>query len=92
MEPGETAQMEMTIGSLTNPSGKYEPTSGDEGDGQWIEINKGAQATGYCFLGELRCWTTDINLWVEDDGVEENKIGRIITELPINTPWGVDFY
>ena len=92
LQPGEEAMMTVWISTLMNPSGKYEPTSGDEGDRQDVEINRGAECIGICFLGELRCETEGIIIWIIDDGVEDNKIGVIDTPLPYVTPWSVDFY
>ncbi len=48
MQPGAIASLIIYIETLPNPSGKYEPTSGDEGDEQNIEINARAhpQQTG----------------------------------------------
>ena len=92
LEPGETACLAVCIGTLANPSGKFEPTTGDENDGQWVEINSGAGIVGYCYLGELSASTAGIRIEIEDDGFPENGIGRIMTPLPFVTPWGVDFY
>ncbi len=92
LEPGETEALGICIGTLANPSGKFEPTTGDEGDGQWVEMNRGAEMVGYCYLGELSASTTGIRIEIEDDGGPENGIGSIVTPLPFVTPWGVDFY
>lgn len=92
LQPGEEAVMTVWISTLMNPSGKYEPTSGDEGDGQDIEMNRGAKCVAMCFLGELRCETQGITIVIIDDGIEDNKIGLIETPLPFVTPWSVDFY
>ena len=92
LQPGEEAVMTVWISTLMNPAGKYEPTSGDEGDGQDVEINRGAECTGMCFLGELRCETEGITIGIIDDGGEDNKMGVIDTHLPYVTPWSVDFY
>ncbi len=92
LQPGDEATMTVWISTLMNPSNKYEPTSGDEGDSQWVEVNRGAGCTGTCYLGELSCETEGIAIRIIDDGVNDNKIGVIETPLPYMTPWSVDFY
>ena len=88
LEPGETATLEIWIGTLPNPSGKYEPTSGDEGDWQDIEINRGANITATSELGILFAQTGNITLIIEDDGTRENGIAIITSPtLPYSTPW-----
>jgi len=87
LEPGEMVYLRMVIATLQNPAGKYEPTSGDDGDSQWVLINRGAAVTGLCFYGMLQTQTEGISIQVEDDGVEGNGIARIVTPLPYETPW-----
>jgi hypothetical protein len=89
--PGETATLEIWIQTLPNNSGKYEPTSGDEGDGQYLEINRGANITATSDLGPLFAQTENITLRIEDNGIPNDGIGIIVDPpLPYSTPWACD--
>jgi len=93
LEPGETACLEILIQTLPNPSGKYEPTSGDEGDWQDIEINEGATVTATSPFNGLTATTGSITLIITDNGIEEDGIGVIDSpQLPYSTPWAEDTY
>jgi len=90
--PGEQATLEIWIQTLPNPSQKekYEPTSGDEGDSQDIEINRGASITATSELGPLSATTENITLTIVDDDIPENGIAIITPPLPYSTPWAQD--
>lgn len=90
--PGEVASLEIWIRTLMNPKGKYEPTSGDEGDSQDIEINEGATVTALSLMNTLSATTEGITILIEDDSVQGNGIGVIATELPYLTPYAEDRY
>ena len=94
LTPSEKATLEIWIGTLPNPSEsgtKYEPTSGDEGDSQPIEINRGANMTATSELGTLFAQTENITLTIVDDGTSGNGIGRIDSPtLSYSTPWASD--
>ena len=91
--PDETACLEILIQTLPNPSGKYEPTSGDEGDWQDIEINEGATVSATSPFNGLTATTGSITLIITDNGIEEDGIGLIDSpELPYSTPWAEDSY
>jgi len=91
IESGDTEYLEVYLETLPNPSGKYEPTSGDEGDWQDIEINEGANVTASSAQGLLKAMTEDITLQIVDDGIEDNGIGLIQSPvLPYYTPWAKD--
>jgi len=91
LAPGERATLEIWIETLPNPSGKYEPTTGDEGDGQTIEINRGANITATYDYGTLFAQTENITLTITDDGIQDNGIGLISAPtLPYSTPWASD--
>ena len=95
--PGEVECLEIWIDTLPNNSGKHEPTSGDDGDGQDVEINSGAVLVAHSEFGLLEAETLGITLWVEDDGVLENGVGLMyilvgedLLPLPYSTPWAED--
>ena len=91
MDPGDVETLEICIYTLPNPSGKYEPTSGDEGDGQTIEINEGATVTATSPFGVLSATTEDIMLTITDDGIPDNGLGIIASPtLPYSTPKAED--
>jgi len=92
LNPGKSASLVIWIETLQNPTGKYEPTSGDEGDGQDLEINEGAKVTAESLLSSLSATTGGITIHIVDDDVEGNGIGRIDTELPCSTGWAEDRY
>jgi len=86
--PNENATLEIWIETLPNNSGKYEPTSGDDGDSQLLDINRGANVTATSELGTLFAQTGNITLTITDDGIQENGIGLIAApQLPYSTPW-----
>ena len=94
------AYLEIWIETLPNPTGKYEPTSGDCGDSQDLPINQGANVTAKSIFDTLFAETRDITLWIEDDGIPGNGIGivkvllseGVYTDLPYQTPWDEDRY
>jgi len=91
--PNEQAKLEIWIQTLPNASqkDKYEPTSGDEGDSQNIEINRGATITATSELGHLSATTENITLTIADDSVQDNNLAIISTPpLPYSTPWTQD--
>lgn len=89
--PNEQAKLEIWIQTLPNPTGKYEPTSGDEGDSQDIEINRGATITATSELGPLSATTENITLTIADDNIQGNNLAIISTPpLPYSTPWTQD--
>lgn len=89
--PSERATLEIWIETLRNPAGKYEPTSGDEGDWQYIEINRGANITATYDSRTLFAETEEITLTIVDDGIQGNGIGLISAPpLPYSTPWAWD--
>lgn len=89
--PDEQAILEIWIQTLRNPSEKYEPTSGDEGDSQDIEINKGATITATSELGPLSATTENITLTIIDDSIQGNNLAIISAPpLPYSTPWTQD--
>lgn len=93
LEPQETACLKILLQTLPNPTGKYEPTSGDEGDWQDIEINEGATVTAISPFKGLTATTGSITLIIVDNGIEEDGIGVIESpELPYSTPWAEDRY
>lgn len=87
IKTGETLEARIWIETLPNPSGKYEPTSGDEGDGQYIEINSGATLWIETGEGTFSATTDDIIIQISDNGVEGDDIGVISPDLPIITDW-----
>ncbi|MCD6155293.1 MAG: DUF11 domain-containing protein [Candidatus Verstraetearchaeota archaeon] len=93
LNPGEEATLVIWIGTLRNPRGKYEPTSGDDCCcmcWQCLEINRGAMVTATSPYGILFAVTGRINIRIVDDGTPGNGIGRIATTLPYVTCWAVD--
>jgi len=92
LRPGEEAYLVVWVETLQNPTGRHEPTCGDEGDGQDLEVNGGATVTATSPFKRLTATTEGITILIEDDGVEGNGIGRIMTPLPHETPWAEDRY
>ena len=92
LAPGESASLMIDIETLRNPQDKYEPTSGDEGDSQDLEINEGATVTAETSLATLSATTGGITLQIVDDNTPENNIGSIATNLPYSTAWAEDRY
>jgi len=90
LAPNEIASLEIWIQTLQNPSDKYEPTSGDEGDRQYLEINRGANITATSELGPLFAQTEGITLTIVDDDTQGNGIAMITPTLPYSTPWAQD--
>lgn len=92
LAPNETASLEIWIQTLPNPAkeSKYEPTSGDEGDWQYLEINRGAHLTATSELGPLEATTEGITLTITDDDTPGNGIAIITPTLPYSTPWAQD--
>jgi len=89
--PNERVTLEIWIETLQNPAGKYEPTSGDDGDWQYIEINRGANITATYDFGTLFAETEEITLTITDDSIQGNGIGLISAPLlPYSTPWAWD--
>ena len=96
----DDARLEIWIETLPNPQGKYEPTSGDEGDSQEIPVNLGANVTATNTFDDLFAETRDITLWVEDDRIPGNGIAivkvilspGVYHDLPYQTPWAEDKY
>ena len=93
MQPGDIESLKIYIETLPNPSGKYEPTSGDEGDWQDIEINEGATVTASSTFNGLTATTSGITLIITDNGTPEDGIGLIESPtLPYSTPYAEDSY
>jgi uncharacterized repeat protein (TIGR01451 family) len=95
LEPGDMECLEILIQTLPNPSEKtkYETTSGDEGDGQDIEMNEGATVTAISPFDGLTATTEGIRIIITDNGIEGDGIGVIESpELPYSTPWAEDSY
>jgi len=93
LQPGDTESLLIYIKTLQNPSGKYEPTSGDEGDRQEIEINEGAEVTATSIFNGLSTSTSDITLVIGDNGIPDDGIGLIESPtLPYSTPKAEDSY
>lgn len=92
LTPGEEACLTIWIETLQNPEGNYEPTSGDEGDSQDIEINEGATVRATSPFARLRTTTEGMTIHIIDDETPENGLGLIDTTLPYSTPWAVDEY
>lgn len=90
LAPRESAYLEIWIETLRNPKGKYEPTSGDEGDTQDLPINRGAAVMADSPLESLSATTEAITILIGDDDTPENGIGKILTPLPYSTPWAED--
>jgi len=93
--PGDMECLEILIQTLPNSSGKtkYEPTSGDEGDGQYIEMNGGATVTAISPFDGLTATTGGIRIIIADNGIEGDGIGVIDSPgLPYSTPWAEDSY
>lgn len=90
LAPNEIASLEIWIQTLQNPAGKYEPTSGDEGDWQYLEINRGATIKATTELGPLEATTDAITLTIVDDDTPGNGIAIITPTLPYSTPWAQD--
>jgi hypothetical protein len=106
---GASALLEIWLETLPNPTGKYEPTSGDEGDGQYLQVNGevneetgiivelGATVYAESDFKILSATTGAIILRIEDDGVEDNRVGAMwivtkdgLEELPYCTGWSED--
>lgn len=87
---GESASLTIWIETLSNPTGKYQPTSGDEGDSQDIEINDGATVMASSYSNSLSATTSGIKILIVDDGTEGNGLGKIDTSLPYTTGWAKD--
>jgi len=93
MQPGDIESLIIYIETLANPNGKYEPTSGDEGDWQDIEINEGATVTATSPYNGLSTTTNGITLIIIDNGITEDGIGLIESPtLPYSTPYAEDSY
>lgn len=92
LAPGEEACLTIWIETLQNPVGKYEPTSGDEGDSQDLEINEGAAVRASSPFARLSTITEGITIHIIDDEDPENGLGLIDTTLPCSTPLAVDTY
>lgn len=92
LAPGEEACLTIWIETLQNPEGKYEPTSGDEGDGQDLEINEGAFVRATSPFAKLSAITKGITIHVNDDETPGNGLGIIDTALPYSTSWAMDSY
>jgi len=91
LSPGEQVCLVIWIETVRNPAGKYEPTSGDEGDSQELEINRGATVVAYFDDETLSATTEGITLIITDDGTPENGIGVIASpDLPYQTPIAED--
>lgn len=92
LTPGEEACLTIWVETLQNPEGKYEPTSGDEGDSQDLEVNEGATVRATSTFARLWAITEGISIHIIDDEIPENGLGKIDTTLPHSTPWAVDSY
>ncbi len=92
LTPGEKACLTIWVETLQNPEGKYEPTSGDEGDSQDLEINEGATVRATSTFTRLLAITEGITIHIIDDETPQNGLGIIDTTLPYSTPWAVDTY
>lgn len=92
LEPDEGARLVIWLETLRNPQDRYEPTSGDEGDGQELEINGGAAARARSPYARLTASTEPITIEVEDDGTPGNGVARIATPLPLSTAWAEGRY
>jgi len=92
LTPGEEACLTIWIETLQNPEGKYEPTSGDEGNSQDLEINEGATVRTTSTFARLSAITEGITIHIIDDETPQNGLGIIDTTLPYSTPWAVDTY
>ena len=94
LHDGDSACLSIGIETLPNNKGKYEPTSGDEGDYQYIEINEGATVTAHSEFNGLTATTDPIVLYVEDDDEMDNGVALMwvivddtLIGLPYETPW-----
>lgn len=92
LDPDEEAFLVIWIETLRNPQDRYEPTSGDEDDGQELEINGGAAASARSPYARLTASTGPITIEVEDDGTPGNGVARVATQLPLSTPWAEGRY
>ena len=93
MQPGDIETLTIYIETLANPSGKFEPTSGDDGDWQDVEINEGATVSATSQFNGLSATTDGIILVITDNGIIDDGIGLISSpELPYSTPWAEDEY
>ena len=93
LSPGEQRCLTIRIETLQNMNGKYEPTSGDEGDSQELEKNEGATVKAKSPFSSLSATTEGIIVIIGDDGIPENGLGIIESpELPYSTPWAEDRY
>ena len=97
---GDGKKVKLTIWIQTLPNSaknlKYAPTSGDEGDEQYIEINggeegaDGATVTAFADSKLLTATTDGIMIHIIDDGEPGNGYGVLDTELPYYTDWAKD--
>ena len=95
LSPGEKVCLTIMIETLQNPKDKYEPTSGDDGDSQKIEVNEGATVKATSPYNGLTATTDSITLLITDDDIEDNGIGLIwvyidedtLDVLPYSTNW-----
>lgn len=92
LQPGESAMLVIWLETQKNPAGAYEPTSGDKGDWQYLEVNgdsdhkTGARVDAYALGTALTAVTTNITLRISDDGTPGNRIGVISSPvLPFTT-------
>jgi hypothetical protein len=92
LEGGEVAYLKIWLVTSRNPSERYTPTSGDEGDEQEIEINEGVKVTAFHDFGVLETVSPGISINIVDDGVEDNGMGLIQEKLPYTTNWSKDTY
>ena len=90
LETGEEAYLEIFLHTCINPTGKFIPTSGDEGDSQEIEINEGAEVLVNSGLIKMSAKTEGVIIEIVDDNFLENGIGVIKTILPYTTTWAMD--
>lgn len=84
------ATLEIWIQTLQISSDKYEPTGGDEGNGQDLKANEGATVTAASPIHLLTATTQPLTIEVADDGAKGNRLALILTPLPVETPWEED--
>jgi hypothetical protein len=92
LSAGQTVSLTIGIATLANPSGRYEPTSGDECDWQDLEMTRGATVVATGSGGTLQATTQELTLIIVDDGVPQNHEGLIQTTVPAFTPWATDSF
>uniref|UniRef100_A0A7C3ILS1 DUF11 domain-containing protein n=1 Tax=Candidatus Methanomethylicus mesodigestus TaxID=1867258 RepID=A0A7C3ILS1_9CREN len=92
LEPGNSVRLVIWLATEKNPAGAYEPTSGDKGDWQYLEVNgdmdhkTGARVDAYALDHVLTAVTSNITLRITDDGTPGNRIGVISSPvLPFTT-------